>query len=252
MIPLFKSHYSIGKSILTLNEPSASNSSSDSVFDIASEYNLSEVVMVEDSFMGFLQANKVSKSLGINFRFGLRINIVDESFDPEDKKTPKHKLIVFAKNADGCKCLFKIYSRVKSSEMNAITLTELQSCWDVEHLDLAVPFYDSFLFCNLFLFNSFVVDLSFFSPNFFIEDNGLPFDFMLKSSVDNYSQKHSYPIHETKSIFYKNRSDFESFLTYKLICSRSSFASRKSSLEKPNLDHMGSKEFCYESLLDQS
>ena len=154
MTPLFKSHYSIGKSILTLNEPSESNGSSDSVFDIVQENNLSEVVMVEDSFMGFLQANKVSKSMGVNFRFGLRIDIVDESFDPEDKKTPKHKLIVFAKNAEGCKCLFKIYSKVKSSDVNAITLTDLRSFWDLEHLDLAVPFYDSFLFCNLFLFNS--------------------------------------------------------------------------------------------------
>lgn len=252
MTPLFKSHYSIGKSILTLNEPSESNGSSDSVFDIVQENNLSEVVMVEDSFMGFLQANKVSKSMGVNFRFGLRIDIVDESFDPEDKKTPKHKLIVFAKNAEGCKCLFKIYSKVKSSDVNAITLTDLRSFWDLEHLDLAVPFYDSFLFCNLFLFNSFVVDLSYFSPNFFVEDNGLPFDFMLQDNIKSYTLNNSYPAHKTKSIFYKNRKDFEAFLTYKLICSRSSFASRKSSLEKPNLDHMGSKEFCYESFLEQS
>ena len=252
MIPLFKSHYSIGKSILTLNEPSESNGLSDSVFDIVKENNLTEVVMVEDSFMGFLQANKVAKAMDVNFRFGLRIDIVDESFDPEDKKTPKHKLIVFSKNSEGCKCLFKIYSKVKSSDINAITLTDLASYWNSDHLDLAVPFYDSFLFCNLFLFNSFVVDLSSFNPHFFLEDNGLPFDFMLENNIKNYTLNHSYPTHKTKSVFYKNRKDFEAFLTYKLICSRSSFASRKSSLEKPNLDHMGSKEFCYESLLEQS
>jgi DNA polymerase III alpha subunit len=252
MIPLFKSHYSIGKSILTLEEPSPPNGSSDSVFDIVQEHELKEVVMVEDTFMGFLQANKVCKSMGVNFRFGLRVDIVDESFDPEDKKTPKHKLILFAKSSQGCKCLFKIYSHLKSSEISAITLTDLKSLWDGDHLDLVVPFYDSFLFCNLFLFNSFVVDLSFFKPDFFIEYNGLPFDLILKNNIEKYALNNSCSIHQVKSIFYKNREDFEAFQTYKLICSRSSFASRRSSLEKPNLDHMGSKEFCYESFLEQS
>lgn len=251
MIPLFKSHYSIGKSILTLNEPSSPDGSSDSVFDIVSDNNLSEVVMVEDSFMGFLQANKVSKSLGVNFRFGLRINIIDEEFDNEDKKTPKHKVVVFAKNSEGCKCLFKIYSKSKSRDLDAITLSELKSLWNSDHLDLAIPFYDSFLFSNLFLFNSFVVDLSYFNPCFFKESNGLPFDLMLEDAVSNYAKNNSFDTYATKSIFYKDRCDFEAFLTYKLICSKSSFASRKSSLEKPNLDHMGSQEFCYESYLEQ-
>ena len=49
MLALFKSHYSIGKSILTLNDPSkVKDGGSDSVFQIALENNLSEIILVED------------------------------------------------------------------------------------------------------------------------------------------------------------------------------------------------------------
>lgn len=258
MFPIFKSHYSIGKSILTLDPPKdpppegsdPPHEGPDSVFDIAKSLNLNEVVLIEDSFMGFLQAQKVSESLGINFIFGLRISIIEKGFDPEVKKHPKHKVVVFAKNSEGCKILFKIYSLVKSTDINSITLCQLSELWSTDHLDLAVPFYDSFLFCNLFLFNSFVVDLKSFNPTFLIEKNGLPFDPILESSIHKYSEVNSYPTALCKSIFYKNREDYDAFITYKLICSRNSFASSKSSLEKPNMDHMGSREFCYESYLE--
>ena len=62
IIPLFKSHYSIGKSILTLSDESE-DEGSDSIFDIYTEAKLEDklnnkIVIVEDSFMGFLQANQ--------------------------------------------------------------------------------------------------------------------------------------------------------------------------------------------------
>ena len=55
MLPLFKSHYSIGKSILTLNAPSEDDGGAVSVFDIAKKHNLDKVVLVEDSLIGFLK-----------------------------------------------------------------------------------------------------------------------------------------------------------------------------------------------------
>lgn len=251
MFPVFKSHYSIGKSILTLDEPSSSSKGGpDSIFDIVKELEDDKLILVEDSFMGFLQGHKMSEKLGLKFIFGLRIDILDKDHNPEDKKTPKYKLIVFAKNSLGCKNLFKIYTKLKSTNKEALTIEQLHSLWDTENLDLVVPFYDSFLFSNLFLFNSFVVDLCKFNPTFFIEDNSLPFDFLLKDSVLQYCASNNYNTQYCKSIFYKNREDFDAYVTYKLICSRNSFSSNKSSLEKPNFDHMGSREFCYESFLE--
>jgi len=66
MIPLFKSQYSIGKSILTTEK----------ILDIAKINSLERVVMVEDSFYGFRIFNQVFQEEGIPLVFGLRINVL--------------------------------------------------------------------------------------------------------------------------------------------------------------------------------
>ncbi|MDO7613404.1 MAG: hypothetical protein MUQ75_04130, partial [Crocinitomicaceae bacterium] len=76
MLPLFKSHYSIGKSILTLDEPSETLDIDDgatSIFSLCQSKDLKEVCLVEDSPAGFLQARKASMSHDIHLVFGLRL-----------------------------------------------------------------------------------------------------------------------------------------------------------------------------------
>tara|TARA_B100000085_G_C18534307_1_gene509298 strand:- start:1062 stop:1826 length:765 start_codon:yes stop_codon:yes gene_type:complete len=253
IIPLFKSHYSIGKSILTLSDESE-DEGSDSIFDIYTEAKLEDklnnkIVIVEDSFMGFLQANQSCNKLGLDLVFGLRIDVHEDQ--PEEKsKHNSHKVIVFAKNSDGCKSLYKIYSESKSNE--CFSAEDLYKFWDSKNLDLFIPFYDSFLFKNLFLFNSFTCDFSKFNPTFIIEQNELPYDFLLLDYIKEYCNKNSFNTIEGKSIYYNKRVDFDAFVCYKLICSRNSFSAKKSSLDKPNLDHMGSREFCLESYLENA
>ena len=54
MLPLFKSHFSTGRSILTLNPPDKCvEGGPDSVFKLVKENDLKEVILVEDSFSGF-------------------------------------------------------------------------------------------------------------------------------------------------------------------------------------------------------
>ena len=59
VIPLFKSHYSIGRSILTLEKPEDMiQNGPDSIIQIAKEHKLDQVFLIEDSMSGFLQAYK--------------------------------------------------------------------------------------------------------------------------------------------------------------------------------------------------
>ena len=75
MLPLFKSHYSIGKSILTLDDPiTHKEGGSDSIFSIAVENNLKEVVLVEDSLTGFLQAKKNADKYFRDKKFIMALN----------------------------------------------------------------------------------------------------------------------------------------------------------------------------------
>ena len=106
MIPLFKTHYSIGKSILT----------AESILNIAKDNNLKEVVVVEDSFYGFRSLNKTFKEENIKFIFGIRLPVVQNHNDSESRPS---KLIFFAKNNNGVK---KIKSISLGTDQNLIPI----------------------------------------------------------------------------------------------------------------------------------
>lgn len=267
MLPLFKSHYSVGKSILTLAPASigARNGSAgaqndvrkelhegpSSVFDIADKHNLDRVFLVEDSLIGFLEAHKQSQSLGIQLSFGLRLTMCDDmKIAPKRNSSAcEHKIIVFALNGEGCTLLNRIYSAAQTKGHGRIDSACLKSLYDPKLLKIAIPFYDSFLFENTFSYKEpCLLDHSFFNPTFFIENNLLPFDLILEDVVRNYAGD-EFPILETKSIYYENREDFEAYQTYKCICGRG-FSTRAKTLDMPNLDHCGSPEFCFESYLE--
>ena len=235
MIPIFTSHYSFGKSILTLELPSKCDpNGSQSVFSIAEKEDLSEVFLLENCMTGFPQAIQNSEELGIQLIFGIQLMFEGG-----------HKINIFARNSKGCKLLNQIYSQTNLTESIECNESILNSNWSEKDLLLAIPFYDSFLHQNLTTFNAHTPNLLQFKPTFLIQSNNLPFDFILKEAVEQYTSKNNLETQEVKSILYENKSDVDALQTYKCICSRK-FG--KSSLSKPNLDHFGSDEFCMESL----
>ena len=77
--PLFKSHYSIGKSILTLNSLGSSDESGpDSIIDICSQAKLDSFYLVDDSMTGFMEAYHNAKEAKMQLRFGLRLSICED------------------------------------------------------------------------------------------------------------------------------------------------------------------------------
>lgn len=244
MIPLFKSNFSIGKSILTMDEPKNDlGESSDSIIEIALSNNLDKIVLIEDSMIGFLESHKICKINNIQLIYGLRINCCNLTED-EDKEKSKHKIIIFAKNDQGCKLLNKIYSNAYCNHNGFVDSKYLSSIWNVDHLELAIPFYDSYIYNNNFTFSSCVPDFTFCKPNYFIENNNLPLDEYLTSLVKRICNT---PI-LTKSIYYKSKKDVYAFQTYKILCNRS--FGKESSLSNPNLNNFASDEFCWESYLE--
>jgi len=247
VIPLFKTHSSIGKSILTLDDPDSEilEGGLDSIFSLVADYPLERLVLVEDSLVGYLRAFNKCEEIGQKLSFGLRLSVRNSEL-PEDELS-EHKIIVFAKNNKICQRLNKIYS--KSAELGFLTYEQLKGLWVEEDLFLAIPFYDSFIFNNTMKFANCVPNYVFTKPVFFIENNDLPFDELIKNKVILFCEKGGFEIFETKTIYYKSRADVRAFQTYKILCSRSSF--KKSSLTKPNLEHFGSREFCWESFLEK-
>ena len=246
----FKSHYSLGRSILTLSDSKKEENSPVSVFALAKEAGLNEVVLVEDSFSGFLEAFKNAKAVKLKLIFGIRLFLTESIKDKTAEAVCKRsKVIVFMKNTDGYADLCRIWTLAASEGLFSgvsretksphIDYANLKRLW-TKNLSLAVPFYDSFLYVNTFGCGTCVPDFSSIEPVFFKEDNNLPFDQVLQSKLDNYLSTHKYQSMNAKSIYYERRDDFIAYLTARCINNRST-------LEKPDLDHMGSDEFCFES-----
>lgn len=242
MIPFFKSHYSLGKSILNLEENSEPERS-DSVFQIAKDENLKEIVLVEDSMGGFLQAYKNAQKLNIKFVFGLRLSFVNDlTQSSEDRLGSSHKNIIFIKNENGYKSLIKIYSKAATEFYNKEPQIDYNKCkefWDDNGMLMAVPFYDSYLMNNL-LTNKTCIPNYFTEPVFFEEKNNHPFDFILSDKLKEIGIKTEL----VKSIYYRNRADFAAWQTMKILSNRT-FGNN--SLSKPNLENCCSSEFSFES-----
>ena len=246
LVPLFKSHYSIGRSILTLedvNEPRNSNGP-DSIVGLSVDSGLKEVFLVEDSMTGFIQAYHNFEKYDIKLIFGLRLTICNDILQKnEESRRSEHKVIVFCKNFIGYQKLIKISSQASKEGFYYYPRTDFKSLkkiWKDEHLILAIPFYDSFLFKNLLTVSICVPDLDFTSPRFFLEENDLPFDDILKELALEYCGKNKFEMIKAKSIYYKMKKDFKSYLTFRCINNRST-------LDKPQLEHMSSEEFSFES-----
>lgn len=248
-IPVFKSHYSIGKSILTLNAPpKVKQGGADSIIDIALDAGLKQVMLVEDTMHGFLEAKRGFEQNNLQLIFGIRINMC-QNYDEDKERITTHKIVVLAKNDEGVKRLYKIYSFVHCDRNKRITEKDLKSFWSNDDLMLVIPFYDSFLYQNNFKYDAnFMHTFTSYDPIFFIENNLLPQDFLMKSVIEDFAKTNNFKTQKAKSIYYRNRKDFRAFQTYKMITNRS--FSKKASISAPNLEGCGSDEFCMESWLE--
>ena len=245
ILPLFKTHYSLGKSILNLNLTDNQPDEADSVFSILKRNKMEELVLVEDCMTGFLEAYENSNESNIKLIFGLRLTVCQdiENKSPESLKT-NNKIVVFMKNNDGYKKLIKIFSLAARKGFYyepRIDYKSLKETWDDKSLMMVIPFYDSYIFKNTLENSICVPEFDFTKPTYFLEDNDLPFDNLIKQKIINISEK----TQRTQSIYYRNKKDFKSYLTFKCINNRST-------LDKPELDHMTSDEFCVESWKEKS
>ena len=197
---------------------------------------------------GFLEAFKNCQENKIKLVFGLRVSVCDDAKDKTKESLDKEcKYVILAKGHEGYKRLIKISSAAACDGFYYQPRTDLKtvaSHWDDKDLQLCVPFYDSFLFKNTTTFSACLPDFSFTKPVFFLEDNDLPFDYLVKERVLSYCKENKLDTLPVKSVYYENREDFKPYLTFKCINNRTT-------LENPRFDHLCSNEFSFESWKEQ-
>jgi DNA polymerase-3 subunit alpha len=192
----------------------------------------------------FLEAYTNCKNNNIKLNYGLRISVTESMGDKtEESRVKNSKLILFFKNKKGYESLTKLFSIGAKDgfyyepRLDYITI---KNNWS-DDLIIGIPFYDSFIFNNTLKNSLCIPQFDFTKPIFFIEDNDLPFDSLVKQKALSFAEKNNLKIYKVQSVFYKERKDFKAYLTFRCINNRSV-------LNKPNLDHMSSNEFCFEKL----
>ena len=248
VIPLFKSHFSIGKSILTLEDGKHEANEPDSIIEIAKDNNLKKVFLVEDCFSGFLQAYRNLKAHSIDLIFGIKFVFCENlSYKNEEELTKHHKVIVFANGDEGYKTLIKLWTKASTEGFYYTPRLDMNVLKEhfSENIKIALPFYDNFIFNNSLRGYQCVPFIENYKPSVFIEKNGLVFDNLIKNKMTDFAKANDLDIIPTKSIYYKNKKDFKSFLTFRCINNRTT-------LNKPEMEHMSSNEFCFESWMEQN
>lgn len=231
MIPLLKTHASISRSILKNSD----------LLDFQESQNLKKLVVVEDSFYGFRELNSKLLERKCDLVFGIRLPVVQNATDERPSK-----LVFFAKNNDGVRQIKKLYTKTYCSDAQTLCLNDLTLA-EFSDTRVAVPFYDSFIYNNIFHFGLCEVDLGRFDHFFFEESNDHPFDFMISAQLRKIASPEK--IVKAKSIYYKNREDVEAFQFYKAVANRQ--GGKSPSFGSPNLEHFCSPEFCIKSYLEE-
>lgn len=238
---LWKSNFSIGKSILTLDDPKKDTypNGPKSIFSILKERSLKTLVLVEDNFFSFYAAYKYCLDNGVHLIYGVTYNFAEVPKDSDNFETCK--IVLFIKNKDGYADLIKVNTEhAKKSFLSKEDLEKLMTA----NLLMAIPFYDSFVHKNTLTFAKFSDFLMRFDPIFFVENNGLPFDPLIRAAVEALVTDKS-KIEEAKTVIYYKKEDFKAFLVYKCICN-AHYKGRNFS--RPNFDNFSSDEFCFEAL----
>jgi len=192
MIPLFKSHYSLGRSILTLEDKDEKDDYPDSIIQICKQNKMKELYLVEDNMSSFLEAYSNCRKNNIKLNYGLRISVTESMSDKsEESKTKSSKIILFFKNKEGYQRLTKLYS-IASKEgfyyEPRLDYETISKNW-TDDLILCIPFYDSFIFNNTLKNSLCIPQFDFTKPIFFIEDNDLPFDSLVKQRALSFAEK---------------------------------------------------------------
>ena len=248
ILPIFSSNFSIGNSLLTLDEKS-SPEGSDSLLDIAQELYLKQIVVVDHTMIGFKKCHEAFKKLNIQLIFGVKFSAANNRFDePSLRETSHHRVIVFAKNDAGCKELVKLYSEAHTKSDGFLDYSLLKERWS-DNLDLVFPFYNSFIHKNNFYGKQCLPEYSFTRPTFFVFVHGLPYDDILRTKTLDYAANHGLNVQEAHFIYYKNRKDIDAFVTYSILTDRK--AGKPQTLDRPELEGMGSAEFSVESYLEK-
>lgn len=248
VIPIFTTHFSIGDSILTLDDTSKIDRNKPvSVFAIAKTYGLDEIYLVENNFSGVIDAFEISRKNNIHLKFGLKLCVCKNLKEKDnDSLITESNVIIWALNEQGYYDLLKIYNLAATDGFYYVPRMDWENLNRLftDNLALSFPFYSSYLAKNyLYVHNSSIVPLltSIRNFNYLIESHNHIVDEPLNKKIRAIN---SVRIANTHSIYYYDSDAAKKHMIFKISHDGGNY-------EKPELKHFSSDEFSFTSYLER-
>lgn len=250
ILPLFKTEYSLHRSILTLENKISKEKekyhANRSIIELVKKNNIKLPFIVDDSISSYAEADKYFAAINQKFAYGIRITFcADVNDKSEESLQTECKYVILTKNFQGYKDLIPIWNCAAVHNFYytpRLDFQTLKPMW-TNNLLLAVPFYDSFLFNNNMTCKNCLPSTEILPEVYFLEENELPFDNSIRKIVKNYAKNTE--IIEAQSIYYENKDNFLAYLAMRCIGKRSIW-------NKPQLDHLSSDTFNLENWKQKS
>ena len=109
--------------------------------------------------------------------YGVRLPVVQSNLSEKPSK-----LVFFPKNNRGVRVVRNLYTKCFTSEGECLHLSDLEK-GELDEVSVGVPFYDSYIFNNIFNFGLCDLSLDDFDHFYMEEDNKHPFDFQISSAL---------------------------------------------------------------------
>ena len=250
IIPIFKTHGSLGRAILTVKkEDEISESGPVSIFSIVKEHKLDKIIITDDTFLSFPSVYKNINPIcqvifGINF-----FCCNDVKGKGAESVMTESKITILMNNSKGYKDLLRLHNKVHTDpdylyyhpRVDWETLSDL---W-TENLTLFLPAYDNFIHNNLLKDGGCLPQFKSIKPVFSWASMELPFDYLLEDAIQSYASNNNFEIIESHPIYYYKEEDLKAYMFFRSVDRRAVFSN-------PNLDFMTSNQFSFESYLKKT
>lgn len=246
LTPIFSTDHSIGEAILTVDDESEIKPNKTvSVVAITDTYKLPITYVVERGMSSYWKLYAAfAQRPETQLAFGVKINVCAKLPEAEGSNTTS-SIIVFFKNTQAYFDMVKMYSAATVRHKTAVPTLD----WDMlsefitPNMLIVIPFYSGFLARNLLTLNcSALPNFGAIRPIFLLEEHGLPFDGLISEAVRKYCEQNKYDTMVSHNIYYYLDEDIVAHQTFQCI-------NKRTTLEKPNLEHYSSNEFSFESFL---
>ncbi len=242
-ILIYKTHYSIGSSLFTLEKETEINPNKPvSLLAVAKQHGLKQIIIAEDNISSFWKAHVLFKEANVQLIYGVSLTLCDNLSIEKDGMRTNGDATIWLKNDKAYFDFVKIYTEASTIGLHEgkrrITWARLNELWS-DNFEISLPFYSSFIAQNtLQLFHSANPNFGKLKPTIFLADHNLPFDSCLRGAALKFASSHNLNTLESKEVRYYKPEDAYAAFVMRCILNRST-------AEKPNLDSFSSRSFSF-------